>query len=181
MDIFSFIGNLFSPAAKLVDNLHTSEEEKQTHLDLTAEFIQVEKEKSVAAEKITAGGVIDAAVFFRFCAKTLGQGAGCIIGGVRSLAIDDNDQIIGILREGLGQFLAVTAEIQVRRQHILGIGIDAGILRKVHSRAQAHQHRGDNHRPRETNDGARPSGQAFAVSLGKSINHAEAPWERRRL
>jgi len=30
MDIFSFIGNLFSPAAKLVDNLHTSEEEKQT-------------------------------------------------------------------------------------------------------------------------------------------------------
>lgn len=41
MGVFSFISNIFKPAADLVDNLHTSEEEK---LELKKQMRQVENE-----------------------------------------------------------------------------------------------------------------------------------------
>ena len=41
MGIFSWIGNIFKPAADLVDNLHTSEEEK---LKLRNELVQIQQQ-----------------------------------------------------------------------------------------------------------------------------------------
>ena len=45
MDIFGMIGSIFAPAAKLIDNLHTSEEEK---LKLHTQINQVQHETTKA-------------------------------------------------------------------------------------------------------------------------------------
>ena len=143
--------------------------------------IQLQIQQPVAAQEIVAGRVVDAAEQFRLPAKPLGQRPGGVIGKVRAVAIDDDNQVVGKLRKGLVQFRRMAAERQVRRQHVAGVGIDADIFRQIDRSGGAEKHGGGNHKPGQPAHPIGPAHKGLAVCLGSRRGHGLGPSFRRRL
>ena len=135
------------------------------------ELLQIEIQGPVLDEERIAGGVIDGVEQVGPLFQAVGQRRRRIVGQIHVLAVDDHQDRVGELGEGLLEMLISLTERQTPRQHVGGIGVDAEIACRVDERRRTGQHRHDHHQPRHPPDGVDPPDHGFAIRLGSLVYH----------
>ena len=119
MDVLSFIGGIFKPAADLIDNVHTSSEEKlqlrnqlaQIEQDITKKVIELEKEKLAAQSSIIVAEAQGDSVLQRVWRPLLMLWFAILLGtfwfGLTPESVDKDlmDSLFDLLKIGIGGYI----------------------------------------------------------------------------
>ena len=119
--------------------------------DLVGEILHIgdrQEQHAFAAEEIAALGHAHRLEEVRHRREPLGQRVGRIGCEIGRLGVDDDREEIDVLREGAVHLGLALAPRQVRRDELVGVGVDADVARGVIGAGERQQQQDQRHRPR---------------------------------